>query len=213
MKSFGVWLHENHLTLSEVVALRVVATTLAQNWPISSNQRTDYETSISTHLPAAAQPDALQQLRSVWPVYELDTLQVSQVQAPTTVLELFMQLLGRGPQQSNTAAVLGVGAIIVATFFDGVLSQLHNWESQPFRQGPHVVREASGHRWGALLPPARCLANAEGPNRPTKVVRVHREIGDRVMHLPVLRETRRPAGLAAISIAIGAVVAARQRPC
>jgi len=38
------------------------------------------------------------------------------------------------------------------------------------RQGPHVVREASGHRWGALLPPARCLANAEGPNRPTKVL-------------------------------------------
>src|SRR5262249_45573478 len=69
----------------------------------------------------------------------------------------------------------------IAQKFDGVLSQLHNWESQPFRQGPHVVREASGHRWGTLLPSTRCLANAEGPHRPTKVVRVHREVGDRVM--------------------------------
>ena len=90
---------------------------------------------------------------------------------------------------------------------DGVLSQLHNWESQPFCQGPHVVREASGHRWGALLPPTRCLANAEGPHRPTKVVRIHREVGDRVMYLPIFRETRRLAGLAAVSITISAVMA------
>ena len=70
-----------------------------------------------------------------------------------------------------------------------------------------MVREASGHRWSALLPPARCLANADGPNRPTKVVRVHREVGDRVMHLPIFLETRRLADLAAVSIAISAVVA------
>src|SRR2546430_390055 len=89
---------------------------------------------------------------------------------------------------------------------DGVLSQLHNWESQPFRQGPHVVREACGHRWRALLPPTRCLANAEGPHRLTKVVRGHREVGDRVMSLPIFRATRRLADLAPVSITISAVM-------
>ena len=92
MKSFGVWLHESDLTLSEIVALRDVATTLAQNWPIGSNQRTDYETSISTHLPAAAQPGALQQLRSVWPVYELDAHGVGQAQVGTGFLGFITQL-------------------------------------------------------------------------------------------------------------------------
>ena len=116
MKSFGIWLHESHLTLSEIVALRNVATTLAQNWPIGSNQRTDYETIISTHLPAAAQPGALQQLRSVWPVYELDAHGVGQAQVGTGFLGFITQLIGRTPQQSNTAAVLGIGVLIVATF-------------------------------------------------------------------------------------------------
>src|SRR5713101_4605753 len=90
---------------------------------------------------------------------------------------------------------------------DGVLLQLHNGESEPLRQGPHMVCKACGHRWGSLVPPARCLTNTERPYRPAKVVRVHRAVGDGIMRLPVFGETRRPTALAAVAIAIGAVVA------
>jgi hypothetical protein len=113
MKSFGVWLHDSHLTLSEVVALRAVATTLAQNWPIASSQRGDYETSISTHLPAPAQSGALQQLGAVWSVYELDNLEVDQHHTGRILGNLF----GLTPQQSNSVAVLGVGIIIILMFY------------------------------------------------------------------------------------------------
>jgi hypothetical protein len=116
MKSFGVWLHESNLTLSEVVALRAVATSLAQNWPIGSNDRRDYETSISTHLSAAAQPDALQQLGSVWPVYELENPRIDQNRAGTGILGFLTNIVGHTEQQSNVAGVLGVGLIIIFTF-------------------------------------------------------------------------------------------------
>ena len=70
-----------------------------------------------------------------------------------------------------------------------------------------MVCKACGHCWGSLLPPAPCLTNAERPYRPAKVVGVHREVGDGIMRLPVFGETRCPADLAAVAMAIGAVVA------
>jgi hypothetical protein len=70
-----------------------------------------------------------------------------------------------------------------------------------------MVCKACGHRWGSLLPPARCPTNTERPYRPAKVVRVHGEVGDGIMYLPVFGETRSPTDLAAVAIAIGAVVA------
>ena len=70
-----------------------------------------------------------------------------------------------------------------------------------------MVCKAGGHCWGSLLPPAPCLTHAERPYRPAKVVRVHREVGDRVMHLPLFRETCCLAALAAVAIAISAVMA------
>src|SRR6266568_9673265 len=51
-----------------------------------------------------------------------------------------------------------------------------------------MVCKACGHCWGSLLPPARCLRNAERPYRPAKVVRVHREVGDGIVYLPVLEK-------------------------
>jgi len=104
MKSFGVWLHESHLTLSEVVALRAVATTLAQNWPIASNQRGYYETSISIHLPAAAQPDALQQLGALWPVYELDNREVDQNHTGNGIFASIINILNKGPEQRSNCS-------------------------------------------------------------------------------------------------------------
>jgi hypothetical protein len=70
-----------------------------------------------------------------------------------------------------------------------------------------MVCKAYGHRWGSLLPPARCLTNTERPYRPTKVVRVHGEVGDGIMDLPVFGETRSPTDLAAVATAISTVVA------
>jgi hypothetical protein len=63
-----------------------------------------------------------------------------------------------------------------------------------------MVCKACGHRWGSLLPPALCLTNAERPYRPAKVVRVHREVCDGIMYLPVFGETRRPADLVAVVV-------------
>ena len=82
--------------------------------------------------------------------------------------------------------------LIDADTLDGVLLQLHNGESEPFRQEPYMICKACGHRWGALLPPALCLTNTERPYRPAKVVRVHREVGNSIMRLPIFGETRRP---------------------
>ena len=70
-----------------------------------------------------------------------------------------------------------------------------------------MVCKARGHSWSSLVPPALCLTSTERPYRPAKVVRVHREVGHGIMRLPVFGETRRPADLAAVAIAIGAVVA------
>ena len=70
-----------------------------------------------------------------------------------------------------------------------------------------MVCKARGHCWSSLVPPALCLTNTERPYRPATVVRVHREVDHGIMRLPVFGETRRPADLAAVAIAIGAVVA------
>ena len=70
-----------------------------------------------------------------------------------------------------------------------------------------MVCKARGHCWSSLVPPALCLTNTERPYRPATVVRVHRKVGHGFMRLPVFGETRRPASLAAVAMAIGAVVA------
>ena len=70
-----------------------------------------------------------------------------------------------------------------------------------------MVCKARGHCWSSLVPPALCLTSTERPYRPATVVRVHREVGHGIMRLPVFGETRRPADLAAVAMAIGAVVA------
>ena len=58
-----------------------------------------------------------------------------------------------------------------------------------------MVCKACGHCWGSLLPPAPCLTHTERPYRPAKVVRVHREVGDGIMRLPVFGETHIPPNL------------------
>jgi hypothetical protein len=107
-------------TLSEVVALRAVATALGQRWPIASNQRTDYAASINAHLAEAARPAALQQLDAIWPIYQLEVRDGGpDADLGLTGLSGLLErlLFNKNPEQVTAAAVLGVGLIIIVTFY------------------------------------------------------------------------------------------------
>lgn len=51
------------------------------------------------------------------------------------------------------------------------------------------------------------ILDPQRPHRPTEVVRIHRELGDSVMNVPVLAEAVGLACLATVLVAVGAVMA------
>jgi hypothetical protein len=69
-----------------------------------------------------------------------------------------------------------------------------------------VIRQTGGHRRAARMPAAIAATHAKRSDRPAEVVRVHREVRRRLMHVPVLRETVGLANLPPVAVAIRAVV-------
>ena len=68
----------------------------------------------------------------------------------------------------------------------GVLFALHGRERQPFAEGPNMIGQTCGHCRRPFLPVSLAVTLTQGSHRPTEVVAVHREIGNRLMDLPVL---------------------------
>ena len=69
-----------------------------------------------------------------------------------------------------------------------------------------MISQAGGHRGGPILPVAVGVSQAQRPHHPAEVVAVHREIGDGLVNVPVLREAVGLSRLPAIAIAIRPVL-------
>ena len=70
-----------------------------------------------------------------------------------------------------------------------------------------MIGKAGGHCGGSRLPAAVAVFDAQRSQGPTEIVTTHREVSDRVMHVPVLRETVAFADLAGVAVAVGPVLA------
>src|SRR5262245_49764483 len=90
--------------------------------------------------------------------------------------------------------------------FGGVLAALNGWHCDPFAHRPDMVGKSRGH--GRRLFPDRPVSVTlrERSDRPTEIITVHREIGHRLVHTPVLRERVRLAGLPRVVVPVGGVL-------
>ena len=77
---------------------------------------------------------------------------------------------------------------------------------KPFAQGPYMIAEAGSHSRRAGTPSAVGPASPKRPDGPAEVVREHREVGDGLVDVPILREAVGLANLPPIPVAVRAVV-------
>src|SRR3972149_5821089 len=73
-----------------------------------------------------------------------------------------------------------------------------------------MIRQAGDHGRGPLTPLTIGYLLAEGSHGAAEVVAVHREVGHRLMYVPVLREAVTLSHLAGVTVAVGAVVPLHQ---
>ena len=74
-----------------------------------------------------------------------------------------------------------------------------------------MVGQAGGHGRRPRHPLAVGTSLTQRPYGPAEVVGVHREVGDRLMDVPVLREAVRLAGLPTVPTAVGPVLPLHKR--
>jgi len=92
-----------------------------------------------------------------------------------------------------------------------VLRALPGRKGQPFPQGPNVVGQAGGHGGSPRHPSAVGISLTQCSHGPAEVVGVHREIGNRVMDVPILREAIGLANLPVVPVTVGSVLPFHER--
>src|SRR5262245_41100206 len=103
-----------------------------------------------------------------------------------------------------------LGVLLARWVIGGVLFPLNGRTTNPLRDRPDVVCQASGHRWRSLPPLSLPLLAAEllpqRPHRLAEVAAEGHEMRHRLMEVPVLAEPVGLANLPRIAVPVGAVV-------
>src|SRR5947209_474275 len=81
------------------------------------------------------------------------------------------------------------GGIRADPCLPGGLFALHSRTRQPFCKGPNMIGQSGCQGRASRLPRAVLVFDPQSPYGPAKVVTVPREVGHRLLDLPVLRET------------------------
>ncbi len=93
----------------------------------------------------------------------------------------------------------------------GVLTLLKGWHRDPFTDRPDVIGQARRHRWCSLSPTTLADGLSQRPHRPAEIVAIDREIGHRLMHLPVFRECVGLPHLPGVAVSVRRVLTLHER--
>ena len=74
-----------------------------------------------------------------------------------------------------------------------------------------MIGQTRGHCWRPLLPSSFAVTLTQGSHRPAEVIAVHREIGHRLMHVPILGEAVGLPHLSSIAVPVSPVVPIHER--